>query len=75
MPRKRATRKKTARKPKLGSGQRFKTLSRKLAKKGVRNPNALAATIGRKKLGAKRMAKLSAQGRKRKARARSRKKK
>lgn len=47
------------RRPKLGSGQRFKALSSKLAGKGVRDPNALAAAIGRKKYGRKRFAALS----------------
>lgn len=64
--------KKTSRKPKLGSGKRFASLSRKLARKGVRDPKALAASIGRKSLGAKKMAKLSAQGRKRAAAKRKR---
>lgn len=49
--------------PKLGSGERFAALSNKLDnRKGVRNPDALAAYIGRKKYGTKRFAKLSAQG-------------
>jgi hypothetical protein len=52
-------------KPKLGSGQRFKQLKRKLAAKGIRDPGALAGAIGRKKWGAKRMAKMSAAGRRR----------
>lgn len=47
---------------KLGSGARFAALKSKLAKKGATNPGALAAWIGRKKYGAKRFAKLSAQG-------------
>lgn len=55
------------RKPKLGSGQRFKRLTRQLAAKGAKNPKALAAWIGRKKYGAKKMAQLAAQGRKRRA--------
>ncbi len=50
-------------KPKLGSGARFKALKNSL-KGEVRNPGAVAASIGRKKYGAERMAKLSAQGRK-----------
>jgi hypothetical protein len=55
-------------KPKLGSGARFKKLKGQLAKKkGVRDPAAVAAAIGRKKYGAKKMAKMSAAGRKRKA--------
>ena len=45
----------------------------KLAKrKGVRNPGALAAHIGRKKYGKKRMAKMSATGRRRAAKRRKR---
>jgi len=52
-------------KAKLGSGQRFKALSNKLSKqKGVTDPDALAASIGRKKYGTKRFAKLSAKGKK-----------
>jgi hypothetical protein len=58
-----------AKKAKLGSGARFRKLKGQLAKqKGVRDPGAVAASIGRKKYGKKKMAKLSAQGRKRKAR-------
>ncbi len=56
---------KRARKPKLGSGKRFANLKRSLRRKVVRNPGALAASIGRKKYGAKKMAKLSARGRRR----------
>lgn len=52
-------------KAKLGSGARFKTLKNKLAKKGASNPGALAAYIGRKKYGAKKMAKMAVVGRKR----------
>lgn len=55
-----------ARKARLGTGKRFAALKGKLGRKGVRNPGALAAWIGRKKFGAKRFAKLSARGRKRK---------
>lgn len=54
------------RKPKLGSGKRFKNLKRKLSRKGVRDPGALAAFIGRKKFGKKRFQKLAAKGRKKK---------
>lgn len=53
-------------KPKLGTGKRFSNLKKALAKKGVNNPAAVAASIGRKKFGAKKMAKLSAKGGKRK---------
>ncbi len=57
---------KNKRKPRLGSGKRFKNLEKELAKKGARNPKALAAWIGRKKYGSKKMAKLAATGRRRK---------
>ena len=46
----------------LGSGGRFKALSSKLAEKGAKNPDALAAFIGRKKYGKSKFAKLSAHG-------------
>jgi len=49
-----------ARKPPLGSGERFAQLKGKLGgRKGVRDPGALAAYIGRKKYGKKRFAKLA----------------
>ena len=51
-------------KPKLGTGARFKTLAHKFAKQGVDDPDALSAFIGRKKYGNKRMGQLSAKGRK-----------
>jgi hypothetical protein len=52
-------------KAKLGSGARFAALEKKIAAKGdVSNPDAVAASIGRKKYGAAKMAKLSAAGRK-----------
>lgn len=51
---------------KLGSGKRFAALSGKLAKRpGVTNPDALAAFIGRKKLGAAKFNALAVKGRKR----------
>ncbi len=50
-------------KARLGSGARFASLKRAIGRKGVRNPGALAAAIGRKKYGAKRFAMLSARGR------------
>ncbi len=49
-------------KPKLGSGKRFETLTNKLESKGATHPAALAAYIGRKKLGAKKFNKLAAKG-------------
>jgi hypothetical protein len=49
---------------KPGGGGRFKALEGKLEqKKGVSNPGALAAYIGRRKYGAAKMAKFSAAGR------------
>jgi len=49
---------------KLGTGKRFATLKKKLAAKGIKNPAAVAASVGIKKYGKKRMAKMSAAGRK-----------
>ena len=49
---------------KLGGGGRFKALKKKLGKKGAHNPGALAAWIGRKKYGAKKMAGMSEKGKK-----------
>ena len=51
-------------KAKLGSGARFKSLSKKLKKKGAKDPDALAASIGRKKYGKKRFQKLATAGKK-----------
>jgi len=49
---------------KLGSGGRFASLTNKLENEGgVRDPLALAASIGRKKYGAPKMAKMAAKGR------------
>jgi hypothetical protein len=49
----------------LGEGGRFAALKNKLAKEpGVTNPGAVAAAIGRKKYGAKKMASMSVKGRK-----------
>ena len=51
---------------KPGGGGRFAALKEKLSHRpGVTNPGALAAAIGRKKFGAAKMAKFSAEGRKR----------
>ena len=50
-------------KPKLGTGVRFKNLANKFAKKGIDDPAALAASVGRKKYGSKKMASLSKKGR------------
>lgn len=64
-----ARRRRTRRKPRLGSGARFRALELDLShRRGVKNPRALAAYIGRRKYGRKRMATLAAKGRRRKAR-------
>jgi hypothetical protein len=55
-------------KPKLGSGGRFKALTNKLKKEGksAESADAIAASAGRKKYGAKKMASMAAKGRARK---------
>jgi len=53
---------------KLGSGERFAKLKNALShEKGIKNAGALAAVIGRKKWGNKKMAAWSAAGKKRNA--------
>lgn len=52
-------------KPKLGSGARFKKVAAAAKKDGARDPNAVAAAVGRKKYGAKRMAAMAKAGRRR----------
>ena len=52
-------------KPALGSGGRFKALTKKIAAKGkVSDPAAIAAMAGRRKYGATKMAEMAAAGRK-----------
>jgi hypothetical protein len=51
-------------KPPLGSGERFKQLTSKLSRKGVEDPKALAASIGRQKYGKKRFQELASKGKK-----------
>lgn len=53
-----------AKSTKLGGGGRFAKLKKSLSGK-VDNPGAVAASIGRKKYGAKRMSSMAAKGRKR----------
>lgn len=49
----------------LGEGGRFAALKQKLShEKGVTNPGAVAAAIGRAKYGAKKMSSMAAKGRK-----------
>jgi hypothetical protein len=50
---------------KIGSGRRFAALEGHLARRGAKNPAALAAYIGRRKYGAKRFAELAQAGRRR----------
>ena len=61
-----------ARKAKLGTGSRFRSLTKKLAsrkgKRKVKNPRALAAWIGRRKYGKKRFQSMAARGRKHRGR-------
>ena len=52
-------------KPPLGSGRRFQDLADHLQSQGAEDPKALAAVIGRKKYGKKKMAAMAAAGRKR----------
>jgi hypothetical protein len=59
-----------AKQPKLGSGLRFKKLANKFAHKGIDNPGALAASIGRKKYSNERFQKMATAGKKRHAKAR-----
>ena len=58
--------KKVMKRTKLGSGARFKDMTKQLKKKGAKNPAALAAWIGRKKYGKTKMTKLAVKGKKKK---------
>lgn len=57
---------KKAKKKPLGEGSRFKAMTRVAKAGGAKNPEAVAAMIGRRKYGAKKMAKMAAAGRKKK---------
>jgi hypothetical protein len=57
---------KVAKTSKLGSGKRFAALEASAKASGASNPAAVAAAAGRKKYGKKKMAKMSAAGRKKK---------
>ena len=50
---------------KPGGGGRFQKLKKELSKKGVKDPGALAASIGRKKYGKEKFQQMAAKGRKR----------
>ena len=57
-----------AKKPmKLGGGGRFAKVEAAARRGGAKNPAAVAASIGRKKYGAKKMAEMASKGRKRAA--------
>lgn len=58
------SKRKAGKTPKLGSGGRFKAVAASAAKSGARDPNAVAAAVGRKKYGSKKMTALSTAGRK-----------
>lgn len=49
---------------KLGGGGRFQKLTKQLSAKGAKNPKALAAYIGVKKYGQKKMSSMAAKGKK-----------
>lgn len=51
-----------AKKAPLGEGSRFKKVEAEAKKSGAKNPAAVAAAAGRKKYGEKKMAALSAKG-------------
>ena len=51
-------------KARLGSGERFKELSGKLKKKGVKDSDACAAAIGRKKYGKSKFQEMATKGKK-----------
>jgi len=51
-------------KAKLGSGARFKKVEEEAKKSGAKNPAAVAASVGRKKYGAKKMTALAVKGKK-----------
>ena len=70
LPARRAARKKyeQAEKKPLGEGSRFRALAKSAKLGGAKNPEAVAASIGRKKYGQKKMTQLAVSGKKRKKR-------
>lgn len=62
-----------AKKP-LGEGSRFKAVAKSAKAAGAKDPEAVAAAIGRKKYGAAKMAEMAAKGRRKAAAARKSKK-
>ena len=53
-------------KAKLGSGARFRAVVKSARASGARNPRAVAAAVGMRKYGRKKMAKMAAAGRRKK---------
>ena len=53
-----------AKKPPLGSGERFKAVEANAKKYGATNPAAVAASVGIKRYGKEKMADMAAKGRK-----------
>jgi hypothetical protein len=53
-------------KPPLGTGERFKAVEESAKKSGATNPAAVAAAVGRKKYGEKKMEKLAEKGKRNK---------
>lgn len=51
--------------PKIGSGKRFKNLANQMAREGVNDPDAVAASIGIKKFSKDKMAKMAQAGKNR----------
>lgn len=51
-------------KPKLGTGARFKAIEEKAEKSGAKNPEAVAAAAGIKKYGVKKMEAMAHKGKK-----------
>lgn len=49
--------------PRLAAGERFAAVTAALARRGARDPKALAAFIGRRKLGKQKFQQLAEQGR------------
>ncbi len=55
-----------AKKPKLGTGKRFAAIAKKAAASGAENPAAVAASVGIKKYGEKKMHSMAMKGKARK---------
>jgi hypothetical protein len=56
------------RKPKLGSGERFREVEEEAAEHGAENPRAVAAAVGIRKYGKRKMRELAKRGKRRAAR-------